>query len=80
MSQNNTEKQNNAASALRGLSAQDFYNFGVHHVAYIRLVTVEDRKIYSVHTATGQKIHALPTMQEAIDAVRDHDLEPVRVH
>lgn len=80
MSHSNTEKQTSTAYALRRLSTQDLYYFGIHHIAYIRPVNIQNQKLYAVHAANGEQIQILNTIRDAIATARHNDLEPVFVH
>ncbi|MGB4057428.1 MAG: DUF1150 family protein [Alphaproteobacteria bacterium] len=75
-----TEKNTNPGDFLKTLSAQDFRNFGVHQVAYIRPVVVENKKAYAIHAADGTPLSVMDTHDTAMVAVRHNDLEPVTVH
>lgn len=77
--QSNTEILNHR-ELLRSLSAQDFLNFGVQQVAYIRPVTVDGEEGFSVHAADGTPLSVMDTMDSAIVVARYNDLEPVAVH
>jgi hypothetical protein len=62
---------------LRNLSQQDFMNFGVQHLAYIRPVVVNSRVAYAVHAADGGRLSVLESFNDAITAAKLNDLEPV---
>lgn len=66
--------------ALKNLSTQDFLNFGLHHIAYIRLVETDGIKHYSIHSADGQDLFQSPNLDQAIVETKLYDLEPVTVH
>ncbi len=65
---------------LKELSSQDFLNFGVHDVAYIRAVVVEGVKAYAVHAADGTPLSVMESSDSAEIAARHNDLEPVSIH
>ncbi len=65
---------------LKNLSIQDFKNFGIQQIAYIRAVQNGSEINYSVHTADGKKIHMMDSLDEAIITTRQSNLEPVTVH
>ncbi|MBI1301639.1 MAG: DUF1150 domain-containing protein [Alphaproteobacteria bacterium] len=66
--------------ALKNLSSQDFLNFGLNHVAYIKVVDNDGLKHYSIHSADGHDLFQSPSLAHAIIETRLHDLEPVTVH
>lgn len=73
-------KIQNTETALKALSKQDFLNFGIQQVAYIRPVQVENRQAYAIHAADGTPLSVMDTLGTAVIAVRHNDLEPVTVH
>lgn len=74
------QKDINNADFFKGLSDQDFRNFGVQHVAYIRPVVVQNKKAYSIHAADGTPLSVMDTYDTALVAVRHNDLEAATVH
>ncbi len=66
--------------ALKNLSMQDFKNFGLQQIAYIKTVQKNDDIIYSIHSADGTEISTMDSLNEAIIATRQGNLEPVTVH
>lgn len=73
-------KTHTAQTGLKGLTKQDFLNFGVQQVAYIRPIQVQNRKAYAIHAADGTPLSVMDTFDTAMIAVRHNDLEPVTVH
>lgn len=69
-----------SSNILKALSKQDFLNFGMQQVAYIRPVRIKDRDAYAIHAADGTPLSVMDTMDTALIAVRHNDLEPIRVH
>lgn len=67
-------------TTLRNLSANDLKNFGIKQIAYIRTVNNDNNISYSIHSADGEKISVMDTLDQAIIATRQNDLEPVAVH
>lgn len=74
------DKDLNSVAFFRGLSAQDFRNFGVQQVAYIRPVMVQNKTAYAIHAADGTPLSVMDTRDTALIAVRHNDLEAVTVH
>jgi hypothetical protein len=73
-------KASGTDTILKSLTKQDFLNFGMQQVAYIRPVRVQNRKAYAIHAADGTPLSVMDTIDTAVIAVRHNDLEPVTVH
>lgn len=67
-------------SNLKNLTPQDFLNFGLHQVAYIKQVKVQDKTGFMIHAADGTPLSMMDTLDTASTLVRHNDLEPVTVH
>ncbi len=67
-------------TVLKNLSVQDFKNFGLQQIAYIRAIQDGDDINYSVHSADGKKLSVMDSLDEAIITTRQGNLEPVTVH
>lgn len=65
---------------LKTISKQDFLDFGLHQVAYIRPVRVQSRKAYAIHAADGTPLSVTETLDTAVMTVRQNDLEAATVH
>lgn len=65
----------------RALSDERFARFGLQACAYIKLVVGSDGgTAYAIHAADGTYLAQYPSLDVACAAVRQNDLEPVRVH
>ena len=53
---------------------------GLAEIAYIRRALVNDVPMWTIHSAAGDPLGAAQTYDQAWAAVRQNDLEPVRVH
>ena len=62
---------------LRNLSHQDFLDFGVNQIAYIKPVQVKGQKAYSLHAADGAALAVIDSREAAMIALRQHDMEAV---
>ncbi len=62
-------------SSAKNLSSQDFLDVGVHKIAYIKPVQVEDKTAYAIHAADGTPLSVLDTLDHALFVVQDNDLE-----
>ena len=63
--------------ALRGISTDELRDFGVNHIAYIRPVSLMGNTAYAIHSADGTPLAAVETLDLALTAARQNDLEPV---
>ena len=80
MEKSHNSRQNSAKEILRNLSVQDFLNFGLQQVAYIKPVKVENREAYAIHAADGSVLSVLDSIDHAKVVVRHNELEPVTIH
>jgi len=53
---------------------------GLSEIAYIRQAVVNDVPMWTIHSAAGDPLGAAQSFDQAWAAVRQNDLEPVRVH
>jgi hypothetical protein len=61
-------------------SPQEFAQFGMSDVAYVKPITVNDQLAFAIHAADGTQMAVLRDRDVAFAAVRQHDLEPVSLH
>lgn len=69
-----------ARSALRNLSHQDFLNFGVHQIAYIKPIRMEEGQAYAIHAADGTALSVMDSLDGAILLAKHNNLYPVTIH
>lgn len=74
------EKEDIQDKAEPGATPVDLAHLGLNEIAYIRKAVVNDVPIWSIHSATGDPIGAAESFEQAWAAVRQHDMEPLRVH
>jgi len=76
-----TPPPSNAATILQTLSAQDFLNFGLGHIAYIRPVSDDGNGSgrWGIFAADGTMITAHDNAEEAFLALRDSNLRPISI-
>ncbi|HRK97583.1 MAG: DUF1150 family protein [Alphaproteobacteria bacterium] len=72
-------KHEHQIELLKHLSPQAFLAFGMGQVAYIRPVTIENRKAYSLHAADGTALTLVDSLAGACVLARQNDLDPVVV-
>ena len=64
-----------SSDRARELSSQDFLDVGVHKIAYIRPVQVDEKTAYAIHAADGTPLSVMDTLDHALFVVQDNDLE-----
>ncbi len=69
-----------ARSALKNLSYQDFLNFGVHQIAYIKPIRMEQGQGFAIHAADGTALSVMDSLDSAITLARHNNLYPVTIH
>jgi hypothetical protein len=62
------------------MSVQDFTEWGLTQVAYIKPIEMDGRTIYGVFAANGQKLGLVENLNAAHAALFENDLEPVALH
>lgn len=69
-----------ALDMLRNISAQDFLNFGLHEVAYVRPVQQQGQLLWSLHAADGTPLAVQSTAHLAAVLARQNGMEPVTLN
>jgi len=67
-------------TAVSGATPMDLARLGLSEIAYIRRALVNDVPMWTIHSAAGDPLGAAHSFDQAWAAVRQNDLEPVRVH
>lgn len=62
------------------MSVQDFTDWGLANVAYIKPVEMNGRTVYAVFAANGRQLGLMETLNSAHAALFQNDLEPVSLH
>ena len=62
------------------LSPQDLMALGLQRIAYVKPVEVEGNAAFAVHAADGTQIAIMTSRDQAVAAIRHHELEPLSVH
>ncbi len=63
-----------------GSTPVDLAQMGLAEMAYIRKTLVNDQPVWSIHSAAGHPLGAAQSFEQAWAAVKQHDLEPMRVN
>ena len=63
-----------------GATRVDLARLGLDEIAYIRQAIVNNENVWAIFNASGEPIGAAQTFDQAWGAVRQHDMEPARVH
>lgn len=71
-------------SVREALPAKEFLALGLHDIAYVKPVAVDEgegaRIVFAIHTANGTAVGAAESRELAFAAVRQNGLEPVSLH
>ena len=67
-------------TAESGATPLDLARVGISEVAYIRRAIVNDVPMWTIHSAAGDPLGAAQSFDLAWAAVKQNDLQPVRVH
>ena len=62
---------------LRSLSSSAFLSLGVNQIAYIKPVDVMQQTAYALYAADGSRLAVIETLEGAVIAARQNDLDPV---
>lgn len=65
---------------VSGGTPVDLAKLGVSEIAYIRRAIVNDMPMWTIHSASGDPLGAAHSFDQAWAAVKQNDMEPVRVH
>ena len=68
------------AARLQQMPAQDFAQWGVDQIAYVKPTRVGKAVIYTIHAADGQPLAQAATYDLAAASIVQNDLEPVTLH
>lgn len=63
-----------------GATPIDLARLGLNEIAYIKQAMVNDERVWAIFSASGDPIGAAQSFDQAWGAVRQHDMEPTRVH
>ena len=63
-----------------GATPLDLARLGLSEIAYIRRAIVNDMPMWTIHSAAGDPLGAAHSFDQAWAAVKQNDMEPVRVH
>lgn len=76
----NQKEHNQSVEILKTLTSQDFLTLGIHDVAYVKPIMVENRKAFAIHAADGTPLSVMGDMQAAVGLILNNELEVVTVH
>ena len=72
--------ETDGTNGTMGATPIDLARLGLNEIAYIRQAIVNDEQVWAIFSASGDPIGAAQTFDQAWGAVRQHDMEPARVH
>jgi hypothetical protein len=67
-------------SADGTINPRDFLAFGVGEVAYVRPVRMMNKSLFAIHAADGTPLSIFDNETDALKALEDQDLDPVKIH
>ena len=76
----NTTETEAATGTREIVTSTDLARVGLNEIAYIKQAVVNDEEVWAIFSASGDPIGAAQTFDQAWGAVRQHDMEPARVH
>ncbi len=71
------QKEHNHSEVLRTITSRDFLTLGIHNVAYVKPVIVENRTAYAIHAADGTPLSVMGDMSAAVGLILNNELELV---
>ncbi|HUA78688.1 MAG TPA: DUF1150 family protein [Acetobacteraceae bacterium] len=71
---------NAAPLDIRHLSEGQLASLGVSEIAYLKPVVVNGTPAFAIHAADGTAMALAGDAEVAMAAIRQHGMEPVRVH
>ncbi len=77
MDSSNFDKIEQGRQVLRSLSSSAFLSLGVNQIAYIRPINVTHQTAYALYAADGSRLAVIETLEGAVIAARQNDLDPV---
>ena len=77
MDSSNFDKIEQGRQVLRSLSSSAFLSLGVNQIAYIRPINVMHQTAYALYAADGSRLAVIETLEGAVIAARQNDLDPV---
>jgi len=70
----------NLETDIHRLTTQEFAQFGLNDLAYVKSVVIDDQPLYAVFAADGRQMAVMQDRATAVAALLQHDLEAVSVH
>ena len=72
--------QNVIRADLKNMTSRDFLTLGIHQIAYIRPIIVQNRQAYAIHAADGTPLSVMDNFNTAVAMIHHNDLEAITVH
>jgi hypothetical protein len=76
----NTVIKAKCGTDTKPLTSEQFLEWGVNRVAYIKPIQIMDLDFYALHGADGNLISIEDTVPKVVDIARDSSLLPVNIH
>lgn len=65
---------------LKGMSHQDFLQFGKDEIHYVRPVQIDKLNFYGLFNASGERLNVYQSEKEAQAAAWENDMVAISVH
>ena len=65
---------------LKGMTHQDFLQFGKDEIHYVRPVKVDKLELYGLFNANGERLNVYQSEKDAKQAAWINDIIPISVH
>lgn len=71
---------NTTATQRQHMSPQDFQVFGLEDVAYVKRIDAGGNATFGIFAADGTRMAVMANEEVALATIRQHDLQPHRLH
>jgi hypothetical protein len=65
---------------LRHMSADQLARLGIKQIAYVKPIVVKGSTRFAIHAADGTRMAIAESLDVAIEAIVQHEMEPVQLH
>ena len=70
----------NTSVQIKQITPQDLAALGVQDIAYVKATQLDGREVFAIHAADGTQLAVMPSLETALAAVKQNDMEPVSLH
>jgi len=85
MDTNNLQQSDQSAAMpavfdIRHISTEQFVQLGLHQIAYVKPIVVNDTACFGIHAADGTPMAIADGLAVAVAAILQHEMVAARVH